>query len=474
MNFFNCWKITALGGLLFCLTGGCVSMDTGERPERGPFFDEVLNSAPKVSLFINLKETAGPKLSAQLSEVEIFDGEKWTAIVAKPFWLESGAIGKGQALVARSNLAPGTYSKIRFTVKNAILQEGENNIIFRDFEQTEPQPLSPPLALDDGDSTSLFMNWDTFASLDRAGVSFKASIHTSVQTITLTSELAYVSCPEIDTVYIIRTDRNWVTASWGISGYPSYLAASKERDELYVLANHEAAIKIIELSSGRLKDTVKIPLVSKPFLMVSDPDGQNAYILDQSSNYVYRLEMTSGSLVNHVQLDERPVEMIYLADRQQLAITSLRKIYLLDALNLTTRETIPAGSKPWGLLHHDHKLYVAESSAGTIMTYDLNTANIERTTVGRLPQFFVTHDGFVYVSNHADGSISVLLPDQLSVVKNIRVGGTPARMVVSSLRNWLYAVDPKGMGIAVADLTSQRFSATIELRAQPFALDIIQ
>lgn len=475
MSSFINWPTIILGCLqLFFLTG-CVSMDSGEGEYSGNLFATVLNSSPKVSLFISLKSDKGLKIAAQLNAVELFDGEKWVLLNAKPIKIDAATIGSGQSLAIRSNISPGNYSKIRFSVIDPVVA-GRENTTLPEIVQPGPQSLSPTLAVDENDSTSLFMSWDTDASVEEQGGRFQAKIQTSVQTIPITSELAYVSCPAINTIYIIRTDTNRVTGSWGVSGYPSHLAVYKENDELYVLADQESAIKVIELSSGRLKDTVKIPLVNNPFFMVGDSDGQNAFVLDRSSNHVSRIDMNSGSLAGRVRPGEELGSIIYLAERHQLAVTSPmdQKVFIIDARNLNILETIAVGSRPTGMLRYNNKLYVAESGAGTIMSFNLNTSEVERSHVGSEPQQFAEQDDYIYVSNHDDGTVSVLLPGQLSVVKKIRVGGTPARMSNSSFRNWLYVNDSRGGKINVIDLTSHRVAANIELKTEPLDVEIIK
>lgn len=461
--------------LSFCLLAGCVTMGT-ETAEKHSRANAINNMAPKVSLFIHLQKAEGPNLSMQLTEIEIFDGEKWLALLEQPVWIESSAIGTGQQLLAMANLPSGTYSKIRFLVNNAILHAEKQNVIMNTIYQAEEQQLLPSLGLDANDSTSLFMSWDTRSSISSDNKEFQPKVLFSVQTPPITSELAYVSCPDINTIYLIRTDKNWITGSWGVSGAPTYLAAFKENDEILVLSRKENAIKIIELSSGRLKDTIKIPLVNQPLFMVADTDGSNVFILDQTSDYVYKINVGSGSLVSRERLDKKLSFLTYIDELQQVAVASsiTQKVFILDATNLKLLQTLSVGSQPQGILSHENILYVAESGAGNVLAYNMNTAVSNRAQVRRGPQRIIVHDDSLFVSNRSSGSVSVLLADQLTPIKDIKVGGTPEILASSSRRNWLYVSDKQGEKISIVDLTSHKVTATIDLKSEPFDLKIIQ
>ena len=457
---------------LICMLPSCVSVDGQVTQE--PTFEMQKEPTPKVSVFISLKKPEGPKVSIQISNIEIFDGEKWHLIMEQPVWVESHQLESSQQLLSRALLPSGTYNEVRYKIFNAIHHTDNKNDILN-MDDIESFSLNTPLSVNKYDSTSLFMYWDHNASTISKANAYKPVISISAQDIPLTSELAFVTCPDINTIYIIRTDNNKVCGSWGLSGGPAQLAVFKNNNEMYVLTPDDSSIKVVELSSGITKDSFLIPLAIEPFFMVVDPEGVYAYILDRAST-IFKVELASGNLVNRLQLQESGEYAVYLKQQQRIAISSEKsqRVFLLDTKSLQLIDTITAASPPKGLLEYNNYLYVAESDSNSVMFYNFNTSNIQRTRAGLSPRRFLAHDNYIFVSNSASGSVSVLVPGQLANFKEIKLGGQPSSMASSKARNWLYVNDLQSGSVAIVDMTIHRLKNRIGLKARPAFIDVIQ
>ena len=82
--------------------------------------------------------------------------------------------------------------------------------------------------------------------------------------------------------------------------------------------------------------------------------------------------------------------------------------------------------------------------------------------------------GHIYVTNFEGGSVSVLLPGQISALKEIRVGGTPMEMASSVNRRWLYVANQGSQELTVIDLTSDRMAGRIALGAAPLGIAVVE
>lgn len=82
--------------------------------------------------------------------------------------------------------------------------------------------------------------------------------------------------------------------------------------------------------------------------------------------------------------------------------------------------------------------------------------------------------GHIYVTNFEGGSVSVLLPGQISVLKEIRVGGTPMEMASSVNRRWLYVGNQGSQEVTVIDLTPGRLAGRIALGAAPLGIAVVE
>jgi len=211
--------------------------------------------------------------------------------------------------------------------------------------------------------------------------------------------------------------------------------------------------------------------------MTMSPDGLWAYILDERGNYLIRMDLQSGSLAGRVHLGNGPRYAAYLPDHQRLAVSLglSQAVFLLNPESLDTMETVPVGSSPQGLLVWRDLLYIAESDSNTISVYDLETRQVRaRMNAGLSPRRLLLSGVRIYVSNYEGGSLSVLLPGQLSVSQGISVGGTPMEMASSTSRRWLYVGNQDSQDLTVIDLTSNRLAGRIPLGAAPLGLAIVE
>lgn len=431
----------------------------------------------RLSVFMELQEPDGPDLWVKADKLEVYADETWYPISLARTEIATKEIEEvDQIIVGRGGVPSGRYQRLRLTLDKAAL-EREGKRIFLALDDPVIELVFPAqLTLTKGDSTSLFLNWDAAASLRDSALLVPQMTATS-QSIPLTTDLAYVACPDIDTLYVIRTDQNQVCGSIGMAGGPSRISVNVDTNRLYVLTPEDSSIKILELTSNRQVDVVRIPMATKATDMVVGPEGEWAYILDEQGDQLLRLNLITGVLSERVRLGARPQEVIYVRDQNLLAVSSAydQKVVFLEPTSLNLVKTIATRGRPDGILVLDDSLYIAESSTNTVTVYDLVSGKSRaRLNVGSQPRRFIYNNNHVYVANYGGGSISILLPGQLNVSRQIRLGGKPWEMDIYASRQWLYVCDAAGEGLFVIDLSSNRLVRTIELAAASLGLAVVE
>jgi len=469
------YLVVLLCGIFFlggCQQGGAVG---GDSLLSRAAFQESSGDA-KLSVFLRLKEPEGPNLWMKISNLELGSYNTWFPLrTAREEILCQDMRSNGQILAGRGGVPTGRYQSVRFTVEKAALErEGEKILLSVDNPVIEIN-FPVELSLTKGDSTSLFVTWDVAGSMQgTAMLSPKMTIN--LQRIPLVTDLAYVSCPELDTIYIVRTDVNMVCGSIGISGKPTTIIANLDKNRLFVLAPKDSAVKIFELTSNRLIDQIRIPLSVKSTYMAVSSDGKWAYLLDEMGNNLVRLNLQTGTVDGQIRVGSRPKYMLYLEEQNLLAISCAyaQKVYFLDATSLTIVNTVDTGGTPDGLLARDNYLFVAESSSNSVSVFELpGGRNKARFNVGVKPRRLVFGNSHIYISNYGAGNVSLLRPGQLNVSRSIQVGGMPCAMDVSLSRQWLYVGDENKGGVCVVDLSSNKVAGWIELGAPPDTVVVV-
>ena len=463
--------------LISTILSGCIP------PERRTLRTLALPSHPphhtaRINLFLTLAEKQGPAIRLDISSLEILSNGLWLPLIDAPVSVDSAAIGDAQLFLGGVAMPPGHYERLRLTVaKGQLLKaDGELATILSEPLQMELD-IGRGLGLENGDSKTLLFSWDVENSLlPNSLLAPKLLVVPGLRQ--LAANLVLVTCPEIDTIFIVRNDKNWVVDSFGLQGYPTYLAfePSSTLQQLYVLTPGEKKLKVVDLSSQRVVDTYPTLNDEATFLTIS-PDGQWAYLLHERSGYLSRMNLHSGQIETRVMLGARPVYAAYLEEQNLLAVSlSLtQRILLLNPMNLTTVRVISTGSNPAGLLVTENFLYVAESGDAIVSRTDLaNPSDTSRLMVGFGPSRLLAADEQIFVSNRQDGSLSVLLPGQLGVVQDIYGLGRPLEMVYDQIYRRLYVADEKAAGLAVIDVNSNQLLGHISLGAKPLGLALIQ
>lgn len=467
--------------LLMINLSGCLpaTYNNREAASNWAYFKQNDHNAARISCFLTLKDDRqGVPIRMEVDSFEISADDLRQPIISKPLKLDSAAIGDGQVFLGSVTVPPGNYNRLRMRIikGEALKSDGTYTVISqKPFEIQLNLPES--LALDPADSRTLHIIWDVKNSL-RDDNTFMPDVTAFQPLRQMLINLIFVSSPDIDTIFVVRPDKNWVVDSFGLKGGPTYLAiSSDERQHLYVLASRERMIKVVDLSSYRLVNFFPAPLDDEPTHMTISPDGQYAYLLDELNGYLSRMDLATGQNIARVLIGYQPKYAIYLEEQNLLAVSlSLaQKVLLLNPETLSVVRTVPTGSSPLGLAVSENLLLIAEYTDNSVSFIDLaNIGSLGRLMVGFGPHRLQPADDQVYVSNYKDGSLSVLVPGQLGVISEIYGLGRPREMVFDQFYGKLYVTNDDTNSLIVIDTNSNKPLGQIFLGARPFGMYMLR
>ncbi len=481
---FRCWTMCpalAVSFIILLLSAGCTP-SRNVSSNRLPGED---SGKGKLSLFLNLKENRGPDLEMRIRMIELLsEGGIWQPLTVEAVTVRSGTIESGQIFIARSSLEPGYYSRLRLTLDGAFLLQ----------RMDERVPLAPenlalenrvvevgipaPLYIGKGDSRSLFLSWDVQASLVE-GVLFRPVFRLAPRLKNLIADVAYVACPDINTVYMIRTDKNRVLDSLGVAGAPTYLfrAPFVPAENLYALTPGDLGVKRIAAAANRVVETYRLSMSGKPTHMALGPSGRRAYLIDRRRGNILRMDLQSGTVDLRARLGHGPVYIIYLKKRNLLAVSfSLSQtVVLVDPEHLSPVQTISTSGRPEGLaVWRDRLLYIAESGSNTVLQYDLEQSRtVRRIPVGFSPRRILAVDNMIYVADYGSKSISMLRPGQLGVTRAIPLSGRPLELADVASRKLIYVGNEEEKAITIVDPVTMKVVGAIQLGARPAGIAVM-
>jgi len=432
----------------------------------------------RLNSFLTLEDKLGPAIQLEIDSLEILANGLWLPLISGPMTVDSLEIGNGQHLLGGEAFPPGQYQKLRMTISGGILQKGDGTqLVILSEPQQVTLSLAQSMSLEPGDSKNLDFSWNVEDSI-LPDNSFAPQFSVDAPLRTLPTNLVFVACPDIDTVFVVRADNNRVVDSIGLTGRPTYLAIDSSAGEkrLYALTPAEKVVKVIDLWSYRVVDSYPTSN-DVPTYMTISPDGQWAYLLHQRSGYLSRMNLRTGQISPRVMLANRPSFAVYLAAQKVLAVslTLSQKVLLLDPETLRVVRTISTGSNPEGLLVLENQLLIAERGSASVTTIDLsNSGSQSQKMVGFGPRRLVDAGNQIFVSNYNDGSLSVLLRGQLSSIQDIYGLGKPLEMAYNDFHRRLYVADELDAALAIIDVGSNQIVGRISLGAPPLGLAEIQ
>lgn len=434
--------------------------------------------AASVSVFFNvIRRDTAQKLNVKINSIELLVDDLWIPVSSDVTEVNSHDAISVQRFIGRQWIK-GQYCRgVRMTVAGATLSRNTGDRALSVINTTAEVMLQSPILLEAESRKVLLVEWDPEKSVSSAGFDVMALTAYEGGVARVTANLAYVACPEIDTIYVVRTDKFQVVDAFTAKGKPTYLSVDTSSKKIYVLSAALSRIIPYDIYTHLPTGEIQIPMANSPIFMTVNNPTQTAYVLD-SQGVLTSIDLVSGNMLMRNRVGNGPNYLYYIAGLEKLAVSSTfdKAVSLVNPDSLSVEDYISLGSAPLGLVSWGNYLYIAEGSANTVTIYDLSTRKILKNIhVGFEPSRLVTSYNFVFVTNFRDGSLSVIPGGQYSVSKEVSVGKTTREMaVVEKQRLILVGVGDCDGALAVVDTTGNNVIGRIELGTRPMGLAVVE
>jgi len=471
-------EFTGILVAFFMLLTGCGSLKNLETIDAACEAGPSVEGAASVSLFLTVRRPSVKSAKVRIANIELLVDDSWVPMSSSGV-IEISSADKEyiQKFLGRQWLSGHYCRGVRFNVVDAVLLRtaGDKELLVADPRQEIM--LNSAVELEVGSRKVLSLEWDPEKGFSEAGFDGMLLKLSSGGADRVSTNLLYVTCPDIDTVYVVSVDSYQVVDAFPAEGVPTCLAVDSISKKIYTLSSSIGKIIPYDISTYVSSGAIQIPLVASPVFMTVNNRTETAYVLDEQG-VLTSIDLVSGNMLYRNRIGSRPIYLYYVPVFEKLAVSSVidQTIYLVNPETLLVEDSVVLGSAPSGLVNKENYLYIAQPSTNSVSVYDLNARKLlKNIQVGFEPTRFVTAGDFVYGTNFVDGTISVIQSGQLSVSKEIAVGKSVREMVVSEKRRLLFVGTGGCEGsLAVIDTTGNRLIGHVELGAKPSGIAVVE
>jgi YVTN family beta-propeller protein len=303
---------------------------------------------------------------------------------------------------------------------------------------------------------------------------------------------AYISNRDSNTVSIIDTLTNTVTATLPTGNLPIGVSVTPDGRFVYVVNNGSNTVSVIDAATNTMLPTT-IPVGSQPFGVAVAPDAKQAFVTNTGilgtapGNTVSVINTTSNTAdPATVTVGSSPLGVAITPDGQSAFVANNTPDNNVSIFGTAPPHTsggppIPVQPGPEGIaITPNGKLaYVSNTGlfgAGgtTVSKIDITTHTSSLITVGDLPVgVAITPNGnFVYVANEQDNSVSVISTSDDTIVATITVGVRPFGVAITPNGQFVYVTNSGNFlgsdTVSVIATATNTLVATITVGNEPF------
>ncbi len=322
-------------------------------------------------------------------------------------------------------------------------------------------------------------------------------IATSIPTIAGAQPFAYVANSGSDTVSVIDTATNQVTATVPVGTSPEGVTISPSGAAVYV-ANFGAIVQpgtvsIIDTATNTV--IADVPAGINPVGIALGRSGQFAYVTDLNSAIVSPsdsgtisvIDTAARAVVATIQLDAEPAAIAITLDGRSAYVTHPGLGTAVSVIDTSTNAVsdFSAGWSPQSLAisPDGSRLYVTNSfhpdpgvDTDTVTVVDTGTQSVVATI--QLPAksepegIAISPDGaHAYVVNNGGGTVSVIDTASSAIVTSIPVGAYPSSIALTA-DGLAYVTNNLSNTVSVIDTRSEAVIATVPVGEHPAGIAV--
>lgn len=257
--------------------------------------------------------------------------------------------------------------------------------------------------------------------------------------------------------------------------------AARAEGLAFVINSGAASVSVIDVATQ--KELRRIPVLREPHHMALTPDHRYLLVGDTAGNELLFLDPATGALARRMPLSD-PYQLVFSPDGKFLTVAGLARnqvdVYAVgpsaeDAAGyLKLVKRFPLASMPSHINYAPDSgaVYVSLQGTDSLAAIDLRRMDVLwKAKVGRTPAGVLWHDGKLLVGIMGADYVAVVDPADGHVAEKIHTGNGAHVLFMSHDGKSLYVTDRVGGSIAVLDPASLRVLRYITLPGGPDDMD---
>jgi YVTN family beta-propeller protein len=288
--------------------------------------------------------------------------------------------------------------------------------------------------------------------------------------------VVYVANFNSNTVSVIDTASNNVTATIPVGRFPVGVAVAPDGKLVYVSSFFEGTISVIDTSTNTVTNIFSLGARSNPTMLAITPDGNNLYVVDQSRLTVSVVSTATGSVVATVPVNDASAVAI-TPDGSRVYVqgvsSSFSPVDVIDTATNTVIASIPVpGIVSFGIADtpNGRNIYVTGGFTANVSVISTSTNTVTATISdpGRPEGIAISPDGSrAYVTNlenpAATGNqVDVIDTTTNTVVGSIPVGAVPEALAVTPDGAFVYVKNAGSGTVSVIDTSTNTVIAVVQ------------
>ncbi|MCK5117634.1 MAG: YncE family protein [Candidatus Aegiribacteria sp.] len=261
-----------------------------------------------------------------------------------------------------------------------------------------------------------------------------------------TSDFVYVTNSGDNSVSIIRTSDNSVTAAVTVGDTPYGICALPSGEYVYVTNWGSDDVSVIRTSDNTVVTTVEVG--SRPLGICTLPSGGYVYVTNRYDNNVYVIRTSDNSVVAIVEVGTNPYQICSLPSGEYVYVTNnySNSVSVIRTSDNSVVNTVDMNSPPTGICALPSGEYVYISNISNDVTSVLRTFDntvVATVSVGGNPLGNCSYPtgNCVYVANSTDNTVSLVLTSDNKEAMVLDVGACPSSICSIPSGEFVYVVN---------------------------------